>query len=194
MTKGPRPASSVHNFRSNNSNATMDNRPLTPEAIAEAQRVMARAAQEQQARQFQQMNELAKGARSMEIGAARSSDVSRLDTVYDEWARNTPWENARNAARASPPAMAPKEYHAQVYDIIVKNYGADSQQMRTFLQREGRAAHAAAAADPQPKKPEEYTKPFCDFLTENPTVFHAVGHFEERLQKEGYEKVSPFLG
>lgn len=39
------------------------------------------------------------------------------------------------------------------------------------------------------KSPEAYTKPFCDFLTENPTVFHAVDYFEKKLEKAGYKKV-----
>jgi hypothetical protein len=39
------------------------------------------------------------------------------------------------------------------------------------------------------KSPEEYTQPLCDFLTENPTVFHAVDYFEKRLEKAGYTKV-----
>ena len=39
------------------------------------------------------------------------------------------------------------------------------------------------------KSPEEYTQPFCDFLTENPTVFHAVDYFENQLVKAGYSKV-----
>jgi hypothetical protein len=38
--------------------------------------------------------------------------------------------------------------------------------------------------------PEAYTKPFCDFLTENPTVFHAVDYFEKKLSKAGFRKVS----
>lgn len=39
------------------------------------------------------------------------------------------------------------------------------------------------------KGPEAYTKPFCDFMTENPTVFHAVDHFEKKLGKAGFKKV-----
>lgn len=38
-------------------------------------------------------------------------------------------------------------------------------------------------------KPEDYTKPFCDFLTENPTVFHAVDYFSKKLTDRGFEKV-----
>ncbi len=39
------------------------------------------------------------------------------------------------------------------------------------------------------KAPEAYTQPFCDFLTENPTVFHAVKYFEKKLEKAGFKKV-----
>ena len=41
----------------------------------------------------------------------------------------------------------------------------------------------------EPDSPEKYSKPFCDFLTENPTIFHAVKYFEGKLGKAGYEKV-----
>lgn len=38
-------------------------------------------------------------------------------------------------------------------------------------------------------KPEDYTKPFCDFLQENPTVFHAVDYFKSQASKHGYTEV-----
>lgn len=38
-------------------------------------------------------------------------------------------------------------------------------------------------------KPEAYTKPFCDFLTENPTVFHAVDYFKTKLAALGYAEL-----
>ena len=38
-------------------------------------------------------------------------------------------------------------------------------------------------------KAEAFTKPFCEFLTENPTVFHAVAHFAELLEEAGYKEV-----
>jgi len=44
-------------------------------------------------------------------------------------------------------------------------------------------------ADNTLKVPEAYTQPFCDFLTENPTVFHAVDYFERKLGKAGFTKV-----
>lgn len=38
--------------------------------------------------------------------------------------------------------------------------------------------------------PEKYTKPFTDFLSENPTVFHAVDYFGKKLSDAGFRKVS----
>lgn len=38
-------------------------------------------------------------------------------------------------------------------------------------------------------KPEAFTKPFCDFMTENPTVFHAIDYFKGKLSHAGYQEV-----
>lgn len=38
-------------------------------------------------------------------------------------------------------------------------------------------------------KPEAYTKPFCDFLTENPTIFHTVDHFKKKLSDAGFSEL-----
>lgn len=35
-----------------------------------------------------------------------------------------------------------------------------------------------------------YTQPFCDFLTDNPTVFHAVDAMAAQLKKQGFKKLS----
>ena len=37
--------------------------------------------------------------------------------------------------------------------------------------------------------PADYTKPFLDFINGNPTVFHAVGYFSERLDAAGFVKL-----
>lgn len=39
--------------------------------------------------------------------------------------------------------------------------------------------------------PETFTKPFCQFLTENPTIFHAVDYFKEKLGDVGFVEASP---
>ncbi|CAF9903289.1 MAG: hypothetical protein GOMPHAMPRED_000173 [Gomphillus americanus] len=38
--------------------------------------------------------------------------------------------------------------------------------------------------------PAAYTKPFIDFISNNPTVYHAVNHFEHRLDSAGFSKLS----
>jgi len=50
--------------------------------------------------------------------------------------------------------------------------------------RSGCKLCAAAAG-----KPETFTQPFCDFLTDNPTVFHAVEYFKGKLAEAGFEEV-----
>lgn len=39
-------------------------------------------------------------------------------------------------------------------------------------------------------KPEAFTEPFCKFLQENPTVFHSVGYFKDKLNALDYKEVS----
>lgn len=47
-----------------------------------------------------------------------------------------------------------------------------------------------ARVDAKDLRPEVFTKPYLEFMTENPTVFHAVGYFKEQLFKAGYQEVS----
>lgn len=54
-------------------------------------------------------------------------------------------------------------------------------------EQEQEPARTTRAAD---VKPEEYTRPFCDFLQENPTIFHAVDYFKSKLAKRGFQEVS----
>ncbi|KAL5614561.1 hypothetical protein BROUX41_004664 [Berkeleyomyces rouxiae] len=41
----------------------------------------------------------------------------------------------------------------------------------------------------QSKGPEVYTEPFCSFLTDNPTIFHAVEYFKEKLGEAGFTEL-----
>lgn len=52
------------------------------------------------------------------------------------------------------------------------------------------ASLEASKYDLDPSRPETYTQPFCDFMTANPTIFHAVASFGARLEEHGYEKLS----
>ncbi|KAF2220617.1 aspartyl aminopeptidase [Elsinoe ampelina] len=49
----------------------------------------------------------------------------------------------------------------------------------------GRQRARVASSDPA-----AYTKPFCDYLTDNPTVFHAVDAVAKDLEENGFTKLS----
>ena len=42
-------------------------------------------------------------------------------------------------------------------------------------------------------QPEAFTKPYLDFMTANPTVFHAVDYFKEKLNSAGFQEVRRFF-
>ncbi|EXJ74666.1 uncharacterized protein A1O5_01359 [Cladophialophora psammophila CBS 110553] len=56
------------------------------------------------------------------------------------------------------------------------------------------SAYPPSSTPPSPQKekfsPEKYTQPYLDFMTQNPTVFHAVDHFTAKLAKAGYVYLS----
>ncbi|KAJ5562499.1 hypothetical protein N7461_001260 [Penicillium sp. DV-2018c] len=39
-------------------------------------------------------------------------------------------------------------------------------------------------------RPEDYSKPYCEFMTSNPTIFHAVKAFSKQLEDHGYKYLS----
>ncbi|OAA37538.1 vacuolar aspartyl aminopeptidase Lap4 [Beauveria brongniartii RCEF 3172] len=49
---------------------------------------------------------------------------------------------------------------------------------------------AAAAAPPhQEYTPEQFTQPFCDFMTENPTAFHVVEYCKAKLHEASFQEL-----
>jgi hypothetical protein len=67
----------------------------------------------------------------------------------------------------------------------------DQQNKRRLMlaRREQEMLNKAAPEKRREMKPEDFTKPFCDFLTACPTVFHAVDWFGKRLASQGFQKV-----
>ncbi|KAL1893069.1 vacuolar aminopeptidase 1 [Ceratocystis pirilliformis] len=57
------------------------------------------------------------------------------------------------------------------------------QHVRVIPQMHGQECVLCAV---QSGAPEAYTEPFCSFLTENPTIFHAVEYFKEKLGEAGF--------
>ncbi|RDW93165.1 M18 family aminopeptidase [Aspergillus mulundensis] len=56
------------------------------------------------------------------------------------------------------------------------------------------AAPAATAARPSTTQetinPEDYSQAYCDFMTNHPTIFHAVDGFSKQLESKGYKYLS----
>lgn len=68
--------------------------------------------------------------------------------------------------------------------------------LRSLALEQSQASRAASIADaPFPRvnakemKPESFTKPYCEFMTANPTVFHSVQYFKDKLTSAGYKEV-----
>ncbi|GMF72898.1 hypothetical protein AFCA_007769 [Aspergillus flavus] len=51
------------------------------------------------------------------------------------------------------------------------------------------ATIATPVARSGPFAPEDYTKPYCEFMTANPTIFHAVDGFTRQLESQGYKRL-----
>ena len=52
---------------------------------------------------------------------------------------------------------------------------------------------APAKDEPEPRRNKDavfYCKPFCDFISNNPTIFHAVDYFSNQLKAAGFKKLS----
>ncbi|EGE81997.1 hypothetical protein RJZ56_000703 [Blastomyces dermatitidis] len=47
-----------------------------------------------------------------------------------------------------------------------------------------------AGSKPSPASPESYAQPFCDFMTANPTIYHAVASFCSQLDDHGFTRLS----
>jgi aminopeptidase I len=58
-------------------------------------------------------------------------------------------------------------------------------------QRPGqRQPSTAAKVTTKEFAPEAYTQPFIDFISKNPTIYHAVDHFGKQLEAHGYKKLT----
>ncbi|KAI0009581.1 aminopeptidase-like protein [Xylariaceae sp. FL0662B] len=48
---------------------------------------------------------------------------------------------------------------------------------------------SCSACNVMTTKPEAFTEPFCRFLQENPTIFHAVDYFKSKMTSVGFEEI-----
>jgi aminopeptidase I len=92
--------------------------------------------------------------------------------------------------RHTPDFLRQRSSNLSLRMAAAENAASMSQSTTSAVERETRRE------EPTPKnvkaadiKPENYTTPFCEFLQENPTIFHTVDHFKGQLAKRGYKEV-----
>ncbi|KAK6836284.1 Vacuolar aminopeptidase 1 [Apiospora arundinis] len=93
--------------------------------------------------------------------------------------------------RHTPDFLRQRSSNLSLRMAAAENAASMSQSTSSAVERETRRD------EPTPKtvkaadiKPENYTTPFCEFLQENPTIFHTVDHFKGQLAKRGYKELS----
>lgn len=98
--------------------------------------------------------------------------------------------------RSVPSTMASSRASLQPYPAV--DSADDSSAPETGLPiRSRRAARsnlplAVKHAGPNNEfRPRKFAKPFCKFLTQNPTVFHAAAAIADELSAAGFKKLSP---
>ncbi|KAF7868436.1 hypothetical protein EAF04_004968 [Stromatinia cepivora] len=143
----------------------------------------------------------------------RSSSISTERRLEDAWNRTygTP------AIKASKNTMSSIADHntryETLYEMMDKSNGSSSietgndttsggqtlfEQYRENLQKNSLIANGLrteeakiAKEETRLKEPEDYAEPFINFMTENPTVWHAIQYWENKLEKAGFSKLSP---
>ena len=93
------------------------------------------------------------------------------------------WEQNFKPFLYMPPEWCTDEQNAQVERMWEERTAKlEAQQTKTEDDARifPRATHSAAS---------EYCKPFCDFLTDNPTVFHAVDSTKRQLKEAGWKEL-----
>jgi len=103
------------------------------------------------------------------------------------------WETSQERMAKMRARIAACSNSGKTSDFVEASERRDAQEnwqkeANEYLHRYG----ITITGDNKLKSAEEYCQPFCEFLTENPTVFHAVDYFEKKLNKAGFTKVCCF--
>ncbi|KAK2005966.1 aminopeptidase I zinc metalloprotease [Colletotrichum eremochloae] len=103
-----------------------------------------------------------------------------------------------SAAHNAAPASAPASKHFLLADMDGRSPSENpvcescwNSLRYSEVKQTTRAAHPSACrlCAVAAGKPEAYTKPFVDFLAENPTIFHTVDHFKDKLAAAGFTEL-----
>lgn len=135
----------------------------------------------------------------------RSSSIENEQRLEETWAQT--YSNATPAIKTTQPSlyeMMPKIPQQPSYTGIGNGYtnGGETlfQRYHEFTQKTGKNSLIGnglrmqeamiAKQEYKLKEPEEYAEPFINFMTENPTIWHAIHYWENKLEKAGFSRVS----
>lgn len=126
--------------------------------------------------------------------SAPAMDPTLLERLVRETVSTLNLQSAAASARAAAPSGAS---YAPPVDWEVYSACADCAKLTALQRQDAFRKRTSVGILPATgcrfcglaSKPESFTKPFCDFLTENPTIFHAVGYFKDKLDDGGFTEV-----
>lgn len=137
--------------------------------------------------------------------AARNSLPNMTAQATDEASSTTPSSWMSSCADPRSSADAPTTQESKCFTLADKVIGdgmsgicaicesrlAPHQRLAAMSKRAHFGVSSADCCICQMKTltPESFTKPFCQFLTDNPTIFHAVAYFKEKMNAVGFTEV-----
>ncbi|KAL2810205.1 glycosyl hydrolase family 71-domain-containing protein [Aspergillus granulosus] len=74
--------------------------------------------------------------------------------------------------------------------LAYRPYGQLPETLHLQYQPPAPATLPAPSAKVESINPADYSQPYCDFMTNHPTIFHAVDGFAKQLESKGYEYLS----
>ncbi|TEY86570.1 hypothetical protein BOTCAL_0006g00500 [Botryotinia calthae] len=102
----------------------------------------------------------------------------KIETLFEKMRKSYQFPSAETKNNATCGAQTLFEtFHSTNGSLIPRNLDT-------------RAPNAAKHATVL-KDPEDYAEPFVNFMTENPTVWHAIQYWETKLEDAGFTKLSP---
>jgi hypothetical protein len=115
----------------------------------------------------------------MRPNPAKKEKEDMSKSLYEAFSESS---RGASALREEPQRLI-DEYQRSLFENFTQRLSLEERLQALLDSAEGFREQRAV------KEPADYTQPFVDFLTENPTVFHAVDYFERKLEDAGFKKV-----
>ena len=104
----------------------------------------------------------------------------KIETLFEKMRKSYQFPSAETENNATSGAQTLFEtFHSTNGSLVPRNL--DTKTLNA-------AKHATILKDP-----EDYAEPFVNFMTENPTVWHAIQYWETKLEDAGFTKVGATL-